>query len=201
MNKLIKTTLILIALLCLFACSSNNSNDNSVTKNELAEIIEKGYEVRQTTYQDNKWCAIYEKDGNYKDAYKVELTMDQETFDKLFELDTFEEDQLKQYNDIVTSIPDCKVTSMKELLEDESEVLAFVGKTIKDLEDAGYERNGFYYDEEGFTVFADGPFYSLNVKTDEIITDETIDDYSENDIRALTISGIEITGFSSYILD
>ena len=200
MKNTIKITLLALLLTCLCACSSSNSKDNTV-KNELANIIDQGYEVKQTSYQDNKWNAIYEKDGNYKDAYKVELIMNQETFDKLFELDTFEENQLNEYNEIVTSIPECTVTSMNELLEDESEVLKFVGKTIKELEDAGYERTGYIYDENGFTIFADGPFYSLNVKTNEIITDETIDDYSENDIRELIITEIEITGFSTYIFD
>ena len=145
------------------------------------------------TYQDGKWSAIYEKDGNYKDAYKVELKMNQETCDMLFELDPFDEDQLKKYNEIVTSIPECTVTSMNELLPDENEALKFVGKTIKDLEDAGYERMGYMFNDDGCVFFADGPFYSLNVKTDEIITDETIDNYSENDIRELTITQIEIT--------
>lgn len=200
MKKYIKLLLLSLLLTCLCACSSGKTEDN-VVKNELANIIEQGYEVRQTSYQDNKWCAIYEKNGNYKDSYKVELKMDQETNDKLFELDIFDEEQLKQYNDIVTSIPECSVTSMNELLPDENEVLSFVGKTIKDLEDAGYERMGNMYNEDGCVFFADGPFYSLNVKTNEIITFETMDNYSENDIRELIISGIEITGFSNYIFN
>ena len=193
-----KIITLLLALLCLCACSSGK---DTTTKNEIADLVEKGYEVRQTSYQDNKWNALYEKDGNYKDAYKVELTMDQETFDKIFELDIFEPDQVKQFNDIITSIPDCKVTSMAELLPDENEVQVFVGKTIGELEEAGYERTGNIYLEDGCTFFADGPFYSIDIKTNEIITFETMDDYSENDIRALTIAAIEISGFSSYIFD
>lgn len=200
MKKLIKVLLSALLLTCLCACSKPDVEDNDI-KNELANIIEQGYEIRQTSFQDNKWKAIYELDENYKDAYKVELTMNQETFDKLFELDTFDEEQLKQYNEIVTSISECTVTPMKDLLEDESEVLSFIGKTIKDLEDAGYERMGNVYDDDGCVFFADGPFYSINIKTDEVITFETMDNYSENDIRELTISGIEITGFSSYIFN
>lgn len=200
MKKLIKVLLLTLLITCVCACSSNKI-ETSTSKNELASIIEKGYEVRQTSYQDNKWKAIYEKEGNYKDAYKVELTMDQETYDKLFELDILDYDQIKQFNEIVTSIPECTITPMSELLEDESQVLSFVGKTIKDLEDAGYERMGNLYEEDGCIFFADGPFYSINIKTDEVITFETMDNYSENDIRELTITGIEITGFSYYVFN
>lgn len=200
MKNIIKITLLALLLTCLCACSSSNSKDNTV-KNELANIIDQGYEVRQTSYQDNKWNAIYEKDGNYKDAYKVELTMNQETFDKLFELDILDEEQLKQFNEIVTSIPDCTITPMSDLLPDENEVMQFVGKTIKELEDFGYERMGNLYEDDGCVFFADGPFYSINIKTDEVITFETMDNYSENDIRELTISGIEITGFSYYVFN
>lgn len=200
MKKLIKVLLLTLLITCVCACSSNKT-ETSTSKNELASIIEKGYEVRQTSYQDNKWKAIYEKEGNYKDAYKVELTMDQETYDKLFELDILDYDQIKQFNEIVTSIPECTITPMSELLEDESQVLNFVGKTIKDLEDAGYERMGNLYEEDGCIFFADGPFYSINIKTDEVITFETMDNYSENDIRELTITGIEITGFSYYVFN
>lgn len=200
MKNIIKIKLLALLLICLCACSGSKT-ENSAVKNELANIIGQGYEVRQTSYQDSKWKAIYEKDGNYKDAYKVELTMNQETFDKLFELDTFDEEQLKQFNEIVTSIPDCTLTSMSDLLPDENEVMQFVGKTIKELEDSGYERMGNLYEDDGCVFFADGPFYSINIKTDEIITFETMDNYSENDIRELTISGIEITGFSYYVLN
>ena len=47
----------------------------------------------------------------------------------------------------------------------------------------------------------EGPKYSINVKSNEVITFETVDDYSENDIRALTIKSIELTGFSYRIFE
>lgn len=169
---------------------------NTKNKNELADLYEKGYEHTSTCLSDNKWTAIYQKDGSYVDAYKVEINMDQKTYDKLLQIDMFEEEGLKEFLDIIEYLPDCKVTSLNDYLPSAGEFNKYIGLTIQDLENDGYERNGYTYDDEGCIFFAEGPMYSINVIVDEVITDETIDNYSENDIRALTIKEIEFTGIS-----
>lgn len=151
--------------------------------------------------KDGKWTALYQKDFSINDAYKVELSMDQETFDKLFEIDTFEQEGEKQFEEIVTNLPDCKITSLNDQVPSANEFDKYIGKNIQELEDDGYERNGYIYDEEGCIFFMEGPKYSINVKSNEVITFETVDDYSENDIRALTIKSIELTGFSYRIFE
>ena len=191
MKRATKILLTLLVLISLCACSSNKE------KNEIASLYDKGYDVTQTSYMDDKWTAVYQKDFSMNDAYKVELSMDQATFDKLFEIDTFEEEGQKQFREIVEYLPDCTVTSLNDLLPAVDEFDKYIGKTIQDLENDGYERNGYTYNEEGCIFFLDGLKYSINVQTNEFITYETIDNYSENDIRALTIKSIECTGFSS----
>ena len=195
MNKIKKALLVLVVLISLCACSSKQE------KNELVSLYEQGYEPTQTSFQDGKWTALYQKDFNINDAYKVELSMDQETFDKLFEIDTFEQEGEKQFEEIVTNLLDCKITSLNDQVPSANEFDKYIGKTIQVLEDDGYERNGYIYDEEGCIFFMEGPKYSINVKSNEVITFETVDDYSENDIRALTIKSIELTGFSYRIFE
>lgn len=201
MKKITQLLITLLTLICLCACSNNNTNINTNTKNELAPLFEQGYEVMQTTFSENKWQAIIQKDGSFLDAYKVSLDMNQETSDKLFELGTFEEESKKQYQEILENLPGCVITSLNDEIPSDEEFAKYIGKTIKDLEDDGYERNGYSYDEQGCTFFADGPKYSVNIQTEEIITSETIDDYSENDIRALTIKNVEFSGFSFSIFE
>lgn len=203
MKKIINLLLVLLTVSCLCACSNatTNSEDKPVEKNEVASLYEQGYDVTQSSFMENKWVAIYEKDFSMNDAYKVELDMDQETFDKLFELDTFDEEGQKQYREIIESLPGCVITSMNDLLPSEDEFDKYVGKTILDLENDGYERTGYTYDDDGCIFFLEGQKYALYVTVDEVITYETIDDYSENDIRALTIKSVECNGFSYKIFD
>lgn len=203
MKKIISLLLVLLTALCLCACSNGtiNNEDRLVEKNEVASLYEQGYDVTQSSFMENKWVAIYEKDFSMNDAYKVELDMDQETFDKLFNLDTFDEEGQKQYREIIESLPGCVITSMNDLLPSEVEFDKYVGKTIMDLENDGYERTGYTYDDDGCIFFLEGQKYALYVTVDEVITYETIDDYSENDIRTLTIKSVECNGFSYKIFD
>ena len=190
MKKIIKLLLTLVVLIGLTSCSSNSE------KNEVASLYEQGYEQTMTSLTDNKWLALFEKDYSYNDAYKVEITMDQATYDKLIEIDTTEDEGFNKFREIIEYLPNCTITSLNDELPSENDFDKYIGKTIADLESDGYERSGYTYDETGCIFYADGPKYSVNVQTNEVITYETIDDYSENDIRALTIKSIEFTGFS-----
>lgn len=203
MKKIISLLLVLLTSLCLCACSNatTNNEDKLVEKNEVASLYEQGYDVTQSSFMENKWVAIYEKDFSMNDAYKVKLDMDQDTFDKLFELDTFDDEGQRQFREIIESLPGCVITSMNDLLPSEDEFDNYVGKTIQDLENDGYERTGYTYDDDGCIFFLEGQKYALYVTVDEVITYETIDDYSENDIRALTIKSVECNGFSYKIFD
>lgn len=195
MKKISKLLLALLMMFCICACS------NEKEKNELTSLYDQGYEPTHTSYQDNKWFAIYQKDFSMENAYRVELEMDQETSDKLFEIDRFEEEGEKQFREIVTTLDNCKITSMNDQLPGEGEFDKYIGKTIQDLENDGYERSGNTYAEEGCVFYLDGPIYALEVTTNEVITFETMDDYSENDIRALTIKQIKLSGFSYKIFN
>ena len=139
--------------------------------------------------------------NSFEDIYKVEISIDQNTYNKLFEIDTFEEAGAKKFNEILTTIQDCKVTPMADKVPNKDDFSTYIGKTIQDLENDGYERSGYFFDEEGCVFFADGPDYSINVQVNEVITDVSIDDYSENDIRALTIKDIKFSNFSFNIFD
>lgn len=197
-KPIITILLSLLLLTCLCACSSNASNKE---KNEVAPLFEQGYEMTQTTLIDYTFKGLFMKDNDYNDAYKVICKMDEETYDKLLQCDTFEEDGLKQFVEIVTYLPDCTVTSMEHELPKDGELEEYIGKTVKDVENDGYERSGYYLDEEGCIFYADGPKYSITIQAEEVIKPEEIDNYSENDLRQLTVKSIEFDGFSYRVLD
>ena len=195
MKKIIKLLLALLTVLCLYACGGKQE------KNELASLYEKGYETTMSSLTEEKWYGLLQKDYSFEDIYKVEISIDQNTYNKLFEIDTFEEAGAKKFNEILTTIQDCKVTPMADKVPNKDDFSIYIGKTIQDLENDGYERSGYFFDEEGCVFFADGPDYSINVQVNEVITDVSIDDYSENDIRALTIKDIKFSNFSFNIFD
>ncbi len=204
MKKITKLLIILFVLICLSACSKgkeSSTKENNEKNNELATLYDNGYELTMTTLSDNKWLALYQKDYSYKDAYKVEINMDKKTYDELMEIDTFDEEGNKRYIEILESLPDCTITSMNDQIPNNDEFDKYIGKTIQELENDGYIRNGYVYNDDGCVFDVEGPKYCLDVQVDEVITFETMDNYSENDIRKLTIKKIDFKGFSFGLFD
>ena len=170
-------------------------------KNKMAPLFEQGYEMVQTSLFEYTFTTLLMKDNNYNDAYKAFCKLDEETYDQLLQCDTFEEEGLKAFKEIVTYLSDCTVTSMKEELPKDGELDEYIGKTIKDMENDGYERSGYYLAEDGCIFYADGPKFSVTIQTEEVIKPEEMGAYSENDIGRLTVKSIEFNGFSYRILD
>lgn len=200
MKKALNVLLSLLLSICLVACSSNTTTA-SKEPNEIASLLEQGYETVQTTLFDSSWIALFMKDYDYHDAYKAVVKMDEATYDKIIQCDTFEEEGLKQFYEIIEYLPDCTVTSMNDELPQDGELDQYIGKTVKDMEDDGYERSGYYLDEEGCIFYVEGYKYSLTIQTEEIIKPEEMSYYSDHDLGQLTIKSIEFNGFSYRILN
>ncbi|MDO5440784.1 MAG: hypothetical protein Q4F12_04535 [Erysipelotrichaceae bacterium] len=197
MKRIITILLVVLLSTCLCACNNNKNKQ----PNEIASLYEQGYEAEQTILFDSSWIALFMKDHDYHDAYKVVVKMDEKTYDKIIQCDTFEEEGLKQFLDIIEYLPNCTVTSMNDELPKEGELDQYIGKTIKDLEDEGYERTGYYLAEDGCLFYADGYKYSVLIQVEEVIKPEEMSYYSDYDLGQLTVKSMEFLGFSYRVLD
>lgn len=201
MKKLIAIALCLCLVLGLCACAGGNGEtDPSEEQNEIARILNEGYSLTTTQYSDGKWSGLFLKEGSYDVVYRVDAAMSEELSAEWDAIDFFDDDADVKRAEVLKKLTDVQVTDIASQLPSQSDLDAYVGKTIGDMEDEGFEQTGYIGMDGDYTFSLDGPVFCVSVKPAPG-TVQSIDDLSTNDIRALVIASIEFNGVSSRILD
>lgn len=197
MKKLTATILLFVLILTLAACGITKP----AAKNEIADLLDQGYECRGWTADETMWRGLFMKGESYDEILKVTLPMTAEQYEKfndLFEADDGEAKQMA-YLETLTGV---EVTDISDMVPTQEELDAYVGKTMGDMEADGFENTGWTGEPGmGYSLYYDGPVYYCLVTPAEGTVIEDMDDYSVNDIRAIEIGAVEFLGISSYILD
>lgn len=147
------------------------------------------------------WKAVYAKADNYGKEYTITIPFTKEEYEAFQAISFADEDYETKSQEILKSADDITIVDVSDRVPTQAELdELYVGKTLGDLEDAGFMNSGDINDEEGhYRFFYDGTDYSLLVSPTEVIED--IDDYSTNDIRALEIASVTFTGFTETIFE
>ena len=197
MKKLTAFLLVLVAMLTLVACGTSKAE----ARNEITDLLEQGYECRGWTADETSWRGLFMKGDSCDEILKVTAPMtakQYEEFNELFDAEDAEEKQMA-YLQALTGV---EVTDISDMVPDQEELDAYVGKTIGDLENDGFENTGWTGEPGmGYTFYYDGPIYYCTVTPAEGTVIEDMDDYSANAIRAIEIGAVEFLGISSSILD
>ena len=203
MNKIIKTLLAICLLLTVSACGNNKQPEpeQEVQKNEMAKLFEEGYSCNSSTYMDNSWHGMFIKDNDYSSTYKVEATLTDEKRTELEEIDFFDEGADKKTQAVLETLTDVVITDISDMVPSQEDLDQYIGKTIGDLENDGFENSGYFQDENTYNFYYDGPVYGCLVYLKEGTEILDIDDYSANDIRELEIGHLEFQYLSSRIID
>lgn len=195
MKKLTAIFLALVMLSALTACGSKPAAENEIT-----ELVKEGYCFTTTTYDETEWRGIFMKDDSYDVVYKVTADMTAKQYEKYSAIGWDDEKAEEKQLAILGELTNVVVTDITDMIPTQAELDAYVGKTIGDMEDEGFENTGWTGEPgEGYELYYDGPVYYCKVSTVEEVDD--MDNYSTNDIRALEIASVEFLGISSYILD
>ena len=195
MKKLTAILLALVMVLALAACGAE-----SAAENEITELVKEGYTCMSSTYDETQWRGIFMKDDNYDVVYKVVAAMTAKKYEDFSAIGWDDEKCEEKQMAILGSLTDVVVTDIADMVPTREDLDAYVGKTLGDLEDDGFENTGWTGEPgEGYDFYYDGPVYYCKVTPTEKV--DNMDDYSTNDIRALEIASVEFLGISSYILD
>lgn len=194
-----KITAMLLCILLMLALVGCGAEENS---NEITALYDEGYTYSLTSYDDTSWVGIFQIDESFDSVLLVKAAMTAEQYEDYgaisFEDDDYEAKQLK----ILGQLTDVTVTDITDKVPSQTELDSWIGATMGELEDAGFEPTGYSGDEEtGYSFFYDGPAYSLTVTPAEGSEVSDIDDYSVNDLRELPIGAVEFTGFSFNLLE
>lgn len=197
------TTLLLCALVvfALAGCGAQKTNEGG-TENEITALFNDGYECWSTSLDEKLWEGFLLKDQSWDDAYYVTAAMTAELYEEYNSIDFAAEDSDAEVKAFLGGLSDVTVTDAAEKIPGQDELDAYIGMTMGEMEEAGFERTGYVGDPEtGYKFFLDGPKYTLTVTMPEGEEVDDIDNYSENDLRGLKIGGVEFSGLTFGMFD
>ncbi len=204
MKKLVSLLLALALIFSLCACGAKEEQKPEVKSNALTEILDKGFSMRGYTYDtEGGFKALIVKetaegDCDYSEVYKAEASMTQDDCDALDAIPWDAEDSDEQKIAYLSGLSDMTVTDITQFVPTQADVDALVGKTFGELEEMGFYNSGWTQTDDmtSYDFYYDGPIFYGKFSLPEDVKIANMDDYSENDIRALTIGGVEFLGIS-----
>lgn len=163
--------------------------------NEIAALFEEGYQDSYTTMEENTWKGILLKDDSWDSVYLVITEMTDEEYETYSGLDYADEDYDAKEKEILCQCGNVTVTEVTDTILTPDKLDAYVGMTMGELEDAGFENNGYWGDPEmGYVFLFDNAGYSFGVYPAGDLGD--LDGYSEDELRGIKIDSILFSGFS-----
>ena len=197
MKKITAMLLCLMMALALVGCGEQESNGS----NEITALFEEGYMFSFTSYDETSWAGIFQKDDSLDTVYKVTAAMTKQQYEDYSAIGFDDEDYEAKQKELLGQLADVTVTDITDKLPSQETLDSYIGMTMGELVEAGFEKTGYMGDPGmGYEFFFDGPEYSLSVTPENSKDIQDMNDYSENDILALKIGAVEFTGFSFNIL-
>lgn len=184
-------------LFCLVACGQTpqqETKDEAIPGNTIAEYMNKDYTSTGVTIEDNILTMFFIAPDR-SDYIQVSVPLTSEEYDAYNELDFFAEDYDQQENDFLSALSgEITVTELNDQVPSEEELSQFVGMTLTELEAAGYEQTSMDTGDDDTIVF----IYS-NEKIDIMVYPEgeyeDLFSLADVDLKTLVIARVQFYGF------
>lgn len=199
MKKIITLIIALTLCLAMAACGSEKPAPpaDANASNEITQLLDEGLYISMTSATEEYWRGILESEYS-EGLVLAEAKLTADKYEELTSIEYDDEDGMKAF---LGSLTDVTITDISDKLPSHGELDEYIGMTIGELENLGYENSGWSGDDGDYQFFYEGPVYSIVVKPEEGTVIEDMDDYSANDIRSLVIGSVEYAGISYNILD
>lgn len=196
MKKMLSILLAVFMVAALAGCGAEDAG------NEITKLLDEGYQCTMSSATESSWKGVFQKEDSYDTVYMVKAKMtakEYEAYNAVFG----DEEHESETNALLGKLSDVTVTDITDKIPTQEELDSYIGKTLGDLENDGFENTGYSIDDKCvFTYY--GPVYCCIVTLDEsteIKSAEDLDNYSLNDLRAMKIAAVEFSGISSTLLD
>ncbi len=194
MKKITAMLLCLMMVLALVGCGAQENK-------EITALFDEGYTCSLTSYDETSWSGIFQKDGAWDTVYLVTAAMTTKQYEGYSAIGFDDENYETKQMELLGRLADVTVTDITDKVPTQEELDSYVGMTMGELEDAGFEKTGYMGDPGmGYEFFFDGSEYTLTVSPEDGEALDDLDNYSENDLSAIRIGVVEFTGFSFNIL-
>lgn len=194
MKKFVSVLVSLIIVLALNGCGAEKTPPQ---QNLITQLADEGYEYTMTSVTEESWKGVMEKDGQYLLVTAAMTPALYEDYNNI----GFEDDYDAQMLAFLGSLKDVTSEDITDRVPTQEELDRYIGMTMGELEEDGYEQTGYLGDEGLYSFFYDSDSYCLLVDPIEGTLIEDMDDWSVNDLRGLEIGGVTFLGFSGGILD
>lgn len=194
MKKLVSVLMTLIIILAASGCGAEKTPPQ---QNLIMQLADEGYEYTMTSVTEESWKGLMEKDGQYLLVTAAMTPALYEDYNAI----GFEDDYDKQMLAFLGSLKDVTSEDITDRVPTQEELDRYIGMTMGELEEDGYEQTGYLGDEGVYSFFYDSDSYCLLIDPIEGTLIEDMDDWSVNDLRGLEIGGVTFLGFSGGILD
>lgn len=195
-----KRILCLIVCIILMASVVGCGKTTADTDNEVTKLYADGFTPSMSSVTDSSLKILFQKDYSFDVVYKVEAMISEAQYEQ-YCLASESDDSDAEIAEFLENLDNVVVSDITDIVPGQDKLNAYVGKTIGELENEGYENSGYSGDDGDYAFFYDGPIYSLIVAPESGAIVGSIDDYSTNDIRAMKIGSVEFCGFSFAFLD
>lgn len=150
-------------------------------------------ESREATWDDESYILIIRYAGT---EWMMQAEFSPELKDAVMAVDVMAEDRNEQINAILGPCRILKVVDLRTLALPQEELDRWIGKTGKDLLDAGWEYNGYHSDETGIHVcMVNGEFQYRIAFAEEMKMTGSFGDQPEN-MPSAVITGVTFDGKS-----
>lgn len=191
MRKTALLFMVLVMSFALAACGTKNTANNEIT-----ELYDDGFSCTMATATEEYWKGIFEAENNV--IFFAQASLTKSGYETYSAIDFDDVDGMRAF---LGTLDNVTVTDISDKIPSQDELDTYIGKTLGDLENAGFENTG-YIGEDGINqFFYSGPTYCCKVTLADGVVVENMDDYSANSLRALKIGAVEYTGLSDMILD
>lgn len=142
--------------------SSKAEEDISETIKTMADVFKvKNKENWMSAYDEHKLCYVFEVNGTFYRAY---ATMKKDVFDSLQKLVSSQEETPEKREKVLSALSVDKCENLSRLIPKQEELDKLIGKTGKDLFDAGWGSRGFSLeDPEGQQLYAAKDLFEYTV--------------------------------------
>lgn len=191
MKRILAVWIMILFIATIFTACSFSVKEEEAPSTEfkmLGDIIHaKNVEEQQSSYTEQYYVYVYKQDETY---YRAIAVLSKDAFAKLSNLDIFSDDYDAKLTEAISPLVIDHIENLTQLIPAQSQLDQWVGKSGKDLFDAGWENAGWNLDEMVFWMDY-GNFQYDVVMTGDV---KNSDEFSEEDMNALVVKSVKFNG-------
>lgn len=161
----------------------------------VKKLLDNGYRVTATNGQNEVLKMILSNDERIS-FFQLDACLNNEQQKQFVGLDPFKENYEQELQNFLLSIEQIKIRDISDLIPAQDDLDVYVGKTIGDLTENGFERAGWEGSGQRFFFIYSNTVYECRVKVEDAADIKDPELLQEAEISAMIIKSVEFMDLS-----